>query len=184
MVAREQRPGLLQSQENVKDINLISSRKDLGAARAKKAIQATARCATLYGFIKEKKWDEVLLKLDYNESDAREWIEEENDDGSTRWRSLLIHLVRLNQISLSFPSCIMYRASSIEHYMSHLTHVLLKYQTKSSINRSVKENPHWMLCQNSFGFIQRVSGSRITVVISPSTLPVEKVPPRKLLKLF
>lgn len=115
MVAREQRPGLLQSQENVKDINLISSRKDLGAARAKKAIQATARCATLYGFIKEKKWDEVLLKLDYNESDAREWIEEENDDGSTRWRSLLIHLVRLNQSVFLFHhvSCIEHRASSI-----------------------------------------------------------------------
>ena len=26
--------------------------------------------------------------------DASEWIEEKNDDGTTRWRSLLIHLGR------------------------------------------------------------------------------------------
>ena len=60
-----------------------------------KLIQATTRCATLFGYIKEKKWDDLLHKLDYYESDASEWIEEKNDDGTTRWRSLLIHLVRL-----------------------------------------------------------------------------------------
>ncbi len=89
--------GPLRSQENLSDdneINLVTSRKGLSAARKKNAIEATARCVTLFGFVKAKKWDDLVHKLDYYESDAREWIEEKNDDGSTRWKSLIIHLVR------------------------------------------------------------------------------------------
>ena len=96
------RPGLLRSQENHDKINLISSRKEMSTARKKKSLQSTTRCALLFGLIKEKKWDEVLHKLDYYESDAKEWIEENNDDGTTRWKSLLIHLV-------SFYLCLFYR---------------------------------------------------------------------------
>ena len=76
------------------DVNLATSRKQLGAARKENSIKATARCAKLFGLIKQKKWDEFLQNLEYHESDARQWIEEKNDDNTTRWRSLLIHLVR------------------------------------------------------------------------------------------
>jgi phage gp46-like protein len=91
------RPGLLERRENV-EVNLITSRKELSASRKNKSLQATARCEILFGLIREKKWEEVLQKLDYYESDAKQWIEEHNDDGTTRWKSLLIHLVRVTLI--------------------------------------------------------------------------------------
>ncbi len=62
--------------------------------RKQYTLKASDRCKTLLSFIREKKWDEFLQRLEYHEEDAREWIEEDNDDGTPRWKSLLIHLVR------------------------------------------------------------------------------------------
>ena len=94
MVTENDRPSLLSIGDDDHEVNLITSRKELSATRRHKSIQATSRCAQLYKLIKEKKWKEFLEKLDYNESDSLEWIEENNDDGTVRWKSLLIHLVR------------------------------------------------------------------------------------------
>ena len=84
--------GILSKDSN-DEINLISSRKDLGSTRKQNAIRASSRCKKLFDFIRGKKWDDFLQALEYHEEDAREWIEEENDDGTPRWKSLFIHLV-------------------------------------------------------------------------------------------
>jgi len=63
--------------------------------KKKSCIKASTRCTELLGCVKDKNWSQLLQKLEYHENDAREWIEELNDDGTTRWKSLLIHLVSL-----------------------------------------------------------------------------------------
>jgi len=90
------RPRLTKAlQEDDADINFISSRKEKSEARKKDSVKATKRSVTLFNRIREKKWDAVLKHLDYYERDATNWIEEVNDDGSKRWRSLPIHLVSI-----------------------------------------------------------------------------------------
>ena len=59
----------------------------------KESVKATKRAMAFFKLIKAGKWDEVLRHLDYYESDAKQWIEENNEDGSERWKSLPIHLV-------------------------------------------------------------------------------------------
>ena len=85
--------GLLDPITDQDIFKIVPSNKSLNVVRKKTSIEATTRCTVLFGYIKEKKWDALLEKLAYFESDAKEWIEEKNDDGSTRWKSLLIHLV-------------------------------------------------------------------------------------------
>ena len=90
-----QRPKLTKAHEEEEEINFISSRKQKSEARKKDSVKATNRSITLFNRIKEKKWDAVLEHFDYYERDATNWIEEVNDDGSKRWRSLPIHLVSI-----------------------------------------------------------------------------------------
>jgi len=75
------------------NINLISTRAQKRTAMKKEAVNATKRAMALFKVIKAEKWDEVLRHLDYYESDAKQWIEENNEDGSVRWKSLPIHLI-------------------------------------------------------------------------------------------
>ena len=76
-----------------RDINLISTRKERSMAMKRESVKATKRSTMLYKSIKDENWDRVLQHLDYHERDAKHWIEELNEDGTKRWRSLPIHLV-------------------------------------------------------------------------------------------
>ena len=83
---------MVQSRDDYEDdepVILLSSRGDKGKAlhyRSQRALK-------LHQNIKEKNWDAVLQLLHYRETDSRIWIEELNEDGSRRWKSLPIHLV-------------------------------------------------------------------------------------------
>ena len=57
------------------------------------SVKADKRTMVLFKSIRDQNWEDVLKHLDYYERDAKQWIEEVNDDGSKRWRSLPIHLV-------------------------------------------------------------------------------------------
>lgn len=108
------RPTLKKREDDDGDINLISTRKDKSAAAKKESVKANERGVYLFKCIKDQKWDDVLKHLDYYERDAKNWIEEVNDDGSKRWRSLPIHLVCeknpifevVNQLVRIHPKCL------------------------------------------------------------------------------
>ena len=88
---------MVQSRDDYDDygdepILLLSSRGD-----KKKALHhRMQRSIKMHHFIKENKWQEVIESLNYRETDSRIWIEENNEDGSKRWKSLPIHLVSLH----------------------------------------------------------------------------------------
>ena len=69
----------------------LSSRGD----KSKALHYRMQRSNKMHTCIKEKKWQEVINLLHYRETDSRIWIEENNEDGSRRWKSLPIHLVSL-----------------------------------------------------------------------------------------
>lgn len=96
------RPTLKKREDDDGDINLISTRKDKSAAAKKESVKANERGVYLFKCIKDQKWDDVLKHLDYYERDAKNWIEEVNDDGSKRWRSLPIHLVSVSKCSILY----------------------------------------------------------------------------------
>jgi hypothetical protein len=87
------RPTLIRKDEDDGEVKLITTRKQRSQAMKIQSVKADKRCLVLFQYIKDTKWKEVLQHLDYYERDACHWIEEVNDDGSKRWRSLPIHLV-------------------------------------------------------------------------------------------
>jgi len=107
--ATKERPKLSNAKTNNDEINLISSRKQKSEARKKETVKASKRSITLYNKIKGCKWDEVLQHLDYYERDATNWIEEVNQDGSKRWRSLPIHLVSISIVFFQYRKRLDYR---------------------------------------------------------------------------
>ncbi len=91
------RPTLLGQEDDEGEVKLITTRKQKSEAMKIQSVKAEKRCLVLFKYIKDQSWSEVLQHLDYYERDASHWIEEVNDDGTKRWRSLPIHLVRLLQ---------------------------------------------------------------------------------------
>ena len=91
--ARHARPTLTKKDGDDEEIKLISSRKQRSEAMKTESVKADKRTMVLFKSIRDQNWEDVLKHLDYYERDAKQWIEEVNDDGSKRWRSLPIHLV-------------------------------------------------------------------------------------------
>ena len=75
------------------EVKLISTKQQKSQAMKTQSAKADKRSMILFKYIKDKSWNDVLQHLDYYERDAYNWIEEVNDDGTKRWRSLPIHLV-------------------------------------------------------------------------------------------
>ena len=90
MVVKESDTSVASSRKNDEDVSIVSTKDDI-KTRKYSIIEASPKGKVLYRLIKEKKWDEI--KLDEYEAELKEWIEEKNDDKSSRWKSLLIHLV-------------------------------------------------------------------------------------------
>ncbi len=82
----------VQEQDDIGDLVTVAAAANKTASLLK-GVVANKSAKKLYKFIKGEQWNEVLRHLSYNESDCKQWIEEVNDDGSKRWRSLPIHLV-------------------------------------------------------------------------------------------
>lgn len=74
------------------EVKLISTKQQKSQAMKTQSVKADKRSMILFKYIKDKSWTDVLQHLDYYERDAYNWIEEVNDDGTKRWRSLPIHL--------------------------------------------------------------------------------------------
>lgn len=160
--ATKERPKLCNAKTNSGEINLISSRKQKSEARKKETVKASKRSITLYNKIRGCKWDEVLQHLDYYERDATNWIEEVNQDGSKRWRSLPIHLV-------SISICLLPISQALQLSLTYLYFYRLQFIRCASISLHLK----WSV--NCSEFIPRVSTRRTTVETCQFTLHAEKV---------
>jgi hypothetical protein len=93
-VKTKNRPILVrQGDDDDGEVQLISTKQQKSQAMKTQSVKADKRSMILFKYIKDKSWKDVLQHLDYYERDAYNWIEEVNDDGTKRWRSLPIHLV-------------------------------------------------------------------------------------------
>lgn len=90
MVVKDNDVGSVLSRKSEDDVSIATTKDDIKTKKYK-IVEASPKGKILYRLIKEKKWNDI--DLEECESETKEWIEEKNEDQSSRWKSLLIHLV-------------------------------------------------------------------------------------------